>query len=208
MAGSLMARVVTTSDKTVAPRTGPRSLDAQMEALIGASSDDNSGDAYDPETGEIASTEATVKNASPGADQRQGAPADNDQAASAKGTGAGEAVASSSAATPAPAPKPVEPEPEQRAPAKAASPAPSKPQVSAEERRKLLLDDLTRTGERAAAQGRAALNEFIDELNGDEQAARRYFTAMLDRVETEFGAGTVGHGWMGGLEAHASNRAR
>ncbi len=43
------------------------------------------------------------------------------------------------------------------------------------------------------------------QLNGDEQAARRYFTAMLDRAETEFLGlrGLVMQALRGGDEAAA-----
>jgi hypothetical protein len=56
---------------------------------------------------------------------------------------------------------PVEPNSADRRPAAAASP---------DDRRTKILADLSRTGAAAAEKGRAALDEFLDGLNGDEQA--------------------------------------
>lgn len=42
--------------------------------------------------------------------------------------------------------------------------------LNAEDRNRLILADLKKTGDEVAPKGRAALNEFLDGLNGDEQA--------------------------------------
>lgn len=117
---------------------------------------------HDPATGEVKSeaTDQPAANQNSGGEQPESTAAGEDQPADAKGA---EASATSTKAS-APAAAKSEPKSAKKS-AKAETKAPS-----ADERNALILADLKKTGDAAAAKGRAALDDFIDNLSGDEKA--------------------------------------
>lgn len=143
------------SDKQIAGPT-PKSLSDRLDMLAGAPID------HDDETGEVIEGEARDDNEqNSGGEQPEAAAGGKDQPAAAnKGA---EAPATSPAAS---APDATKTAPKAAtAPAKAGTKA-----LSAEDRRRLILADLTKQGDEHAAEGPRALEEWLDGLTGDEMA--------------------------------------
>lgn len=68
----------------------------------------------------------------------------------------------------------------------------AKPDASGDDRKRLIFEDLKKTGDAAAARGRAALDDFLDGLNGDE----------MDLVQS------LGKGWRAAAKAAGDGGGR
>ena len=159
------------SDKSETALPQPRrSLGERLDMLSG--SIDEAPDPlieHDPETGEIASGADPGQNTDAGA--KPGAAATDHPVAKASGDSNAATASQSAPATGdrAPAAAKATAKTKTRQAAGASAPAPV---VAAADPAKhaAIKADLTREGERAAAQGTSALNEFLDGLTGDESA--------------------------------------